>query len=200
MTHNNYDIGVMNGEEGKVHEITDEGLKILFKDTLHTFKFVQSGETPEDKDDDIEDAKKNKDEVEELKSCDLIHSFAVSVHKSQGSEAKYVILFLPEDRNFTNFLNINLIYTAITRTKKTIWIVSSKSLLGKISQTSLPYKNDGLGERLRNMKNVEKEKILETFVLSPSFETSLNSSVGLTAVPDYVDIDNDNNLYDDLWD
>lgn len=200
MTHNNYDIGVMNGEEGKVHEITDEGLKILFKDTLHTFKFVQSGETPEDKDDDIEDAKKNKDEVEELKSCDLIHSFAVSVHKSQGSEAKYVILFLPEDRNFTNFLNINLIYTAITRTKKTIWIVSSKSLLGKISQTSLPYKNDGLGERLRNMKNVEKEKILETFVLSPSFETSLNSSVGLTAVPDYVDIDNEMNLYDDLWD
>ena len=187
MTHNNYDIGVMNGEEGVVDEIIDEGLKVQFKDTIHLFKYVQSGDVPEDKDDDPEDAKK--DEVEELKSSDLIHSFAVSVHKSQGSEAKYVILFIPEDRRFTNFLNINLLYTAMTRTKKTLWIVSSKNTLQKISMTPLENKNDGLGERLRLAKNVEKEKVLETFTLIPSFPTSTNSSTGLTVVPTSGDLD-----------
>lgn len=200
MTRNNYDIGVMNGEEGIVNEITNEGLKVIFRDSLFTFKYDQGGFATEEKEDDPEAAKS--DEPEELKSSDLIHSYAVSVHKSQGSEAKYVILFIPEDRVFTNFLNINLLYTAMTRTKKTLWIVSSKELLGKISMCPLNNKTDGMGAKLRSMKNISSEKILETFLLIPQFQTSLNESTGITATPLHFELDEENDLeaiYGDIW-
>lgn len=188
MTKNNYDIQVMNGEEGKVTEITDEGIKVNFKDNIYLFKFDSNKQ--EEREDDPEDAKK--DEEEELLSSDLIHSFAVSVHKSQGSEAKYVILYIPEDRNFGNFINVNLLYTAITRTRKTIWVVSSKEALGKISMTPLIHKGDALAERLRELRDNDREKILETLVKAPEFFTSLDSNVGITSVPDtFEDFDDD---------
>jgi exodeoxyribonuclease V alpha subunit len=110
MTKNNYEIGVMNGEEGYVDGITTEGVNVNFKETLYTFKF--NSDKQEDKEETPEDAKESakskedKDEEEELLSSDLIHSFDISVHKSQGSETNYVILFIPDDRDFNNFLNI----------------------------------------------------------------------------------------------
>lgn len=200
MTRNNYEIGVMNGEEGTVDEITDDGLKVIFRDTMFTFKYDQGGFAAEEKEDDPEAAKS--EEIDELKSSDLIHSYAVSVHKSQGSEAKYVILFIPEDRAFTNFLNINLLYTAMTRTKKTLWLVSSKELLGKISMCPLNSKTDGMGAKLRSMKHKDLEKVLETFLLVPQFNVSLNESTGITAIPSHFDLEEDNELeamYGDIW-
>jgi ATP-dependent exoDNAse (exonuclease V) alpha subunit len=203
MTKNNYDIGVMNGEEGYIEGITNEGVSVNFKETLYTFKFDSAKK--EDKEETSEDAKESaknkedKDEEEELLSSDLIHSFAISVHKSQGSESNYVILYIPDDRDFSNFLNINLLYTAITRTRKCIWIVSSQTVLGKISTTSIQNKTDGLGDRLFQMKNKDKEAILETLVLEPSFSTSLNNNTALTSTPSYNDYD-DPYLLDDLYD
>ncbi len=192
MTKNNYTINVMNGEEGFIQSITNTGVGVNFKDTLYTFNFDE--EKQEDKEDEPE--KDKKDEEEELLTSDLIHSFAISVHKSQGSEADYVILFIPDDRNFSNFLNINLLYTAITRTRKTIWIVSSQETLGKISMTQLQNKTDGLADRLRSTKDKELEGIMETLVLPPSFNTSLNSSTALTEVPSFNDdFFNDDDLY-----
>jgi exodeoxyribonuclease V alpha subunit len=199
MTKNNYEIGVMNGEEGFVQGITNEGVNINFKDTLYTFKF--NSDKQEDKEETLETAKdtaKDKDEEEELLTSDLIHSFAISVHKSQGSEANYVILFIPDDRDFNSFLNINLLYTAITRTRKCIWIVSSQEVLGKISMTPLQQKTDGLADRLLSMKNKEKEAILETLVLAPDFSTSLNNDTALTSIPSNNDFD-DQDLLDELY-
>jgi hypothetical protein len=193
MTKNNYEIKVMNGEEGFVKTITSTGVGVMFKDTLYTFNFNE--EKQEDKDDDPE--KEKKDENEELLTSDLIHSFAISVHKSQGSEADYVILFIPDDRDFNNFLNINLLYTAITRTRKTIWIVSSQEILGKISMTQLHNKTDGLADRLRSTKNKEMEAILETLTIPPDFATSLSSSTALTDVPSFADdFFNQDDLYE----
>lgn len=183
MTKNNYEIKVMNGEEGFVKSISSTGVGVVFKDTLYTFNFNE--EKQEDRDDDPENEKK--EESEELLTSDLIHSFAISVHKSQGSESDYVILFIPDDRDFNSFLNINLLYTAITRTRKTIWIVSSQEILGKISMTQLHNKTDGLADRLRSVKNKELEAILETLVLPPNFSTSLSSSTALTDTPSFQD-------------
>jgi len=194
MTKNNYEINVMNGEEGYVQVITDTGVSVLFKDTLYTFNFDE--EVQQDKEDVSDDAKK--DEEQPLLTSDLIHSFAISVHKSQGSEADNVILYIPEDRNFNSFLNINLLYTAITRTKKTIWIVASEDILKKISMTPLQNKTDGLADRLLSKKDKEKEGILETLVFSPTFNTSLNNGVALTNTPDYSDFDDIHQ--DDLFD
>ena len=149
MTKNNYSIKVMNGQEGVIMEIDDEGIKVQFNSVIYTFQFDDG--LGVDKDDDSDDAKKEDEEVEEpLLSSDLIHSYAVSIHKSQGSEADYVILYLEERNNTSsNFLNINLLYTAITRTRKTIWVVCDKKTLERISTTPMLYKTDGLSDRLK---------------------------------------------------
>jgi hypothetical protein len=151
MTKNNYSIKIMNGQQGEIKEISKEGLKVEFGGIQYIFGFDEI--KAEDKEDDPDEAKKDDDE-EPLLSSDLLLSYAVSIHKSQGSEADYVILFI-EERNTSfsgssNFLNINLLYTAITRTRKTIWIVSEKDVLEKVSITPLIHKNDGLAARLKN--------------------------------------------------
>lgn len=58
-------------------------------------------------------------------------SYAITVHKAQGSEASVVILALSECStmwavNF-NFLTKNLLYTGVTRAKKEVQIVGSKN-------------------------------------------------------------------------
>ena len=60
--------------------------------------------------------------------ADLIeHAYATTVHKSQGSEYKVVIIpWLPM---FYMMLRRNILYTAITRAKEKIVIVGSKKAL-----------------------------------------------------------------------
>ena len=50
-------------------------------------------------------------------------AYAISVHKSQGSEYDNVILVLP--KSMKRMLYNKLIYTAVTRTKKSLIIVGS---------------------------------------------------------------------------
>jgi len=116
----------------------------------------------------------------------------MSVHKSQGSEYKFVILYLENKGNFNNFLNINLLYTAITRAKQTLWVVCDKKTLAQASKTPSPIRYDGLGFMLKALKNNEKEKILEVYTLNPIFDTSLDSATALTSVnesAEFEDID-----------
>ena len=56
-------------------------------------------------------------------------AFALTVHKSQGSEFDEVYFFLGE--NESDILNRELIYTAVTRARKKLTIVGSKDLLIK---------------------------------------------------------------------
>ncbi len=55
-------------------------------------------------------------------------AYALSVHKSQGSEFDNVILFAPES---SELFGREIIYTALTRAKKEIKIVSTKNILEK---------------------------------------------------------------------
>ena len=80
--------------------------------------------------------------------ADLIeHAYATTVHKSQGSEYKVVILpWLPM---FYLMLRRNILYTAITRAKEKIVIVGSKKALYQaIHNTACDQRNTRLGERI----------------------------------------------------
>lgn len=57
----------------------------------------------------------------------LEHSYAITVHKSQGSEFDVVIL--PIVRSAPMLLTRNLLYTAITRAKKLLIIIGSKDII-----------------------------------------------------------------------
>ena len=61
-----------------------------------------------------------------LLPTDAIDSaYAITIHKSQGSEYKNVFVFLPGSEK-SPLLNRKILYTAITRTKRAVYIVSDK--------------------------------------------------------------------------
>ncbi|MFT7423018.1 MAG: exodeoxyribonuclease V alpha subunit, partial [Psychromonas sp.] len=53
--------------------------------------------------------------------------FAMTVHKSQGSEFEHTVLALPE--NHVSVVSRELIYTAITRAKKQLTLFADLSLM-----------------------------------------------------------------------
>lgn len=57
---------------------------------------------------------------------ELILAYAISVHKSQGSEYPFVILIVHQSAGF--MLKRNLIYTAITRCRKQLYILGEKTV------------------------------------------------------------------------
>ena len=58
---------------------------------------------------------------------DLTHAYACTVHKSQGSEYKAVVIVL--DAGHYTMLQRNLLYTAVTRAKGGVWIVATPTAL-----------------------------------------------------------------------
>jgi len=96
---NNYDKNVFNGDVGIVYSINKEKRKIavFFDDKLITYQ---------------------DDELDELQLA-----YACTIHKSQGSEYPAVIVIL--DSSHYVMLQRNLIYTAITRAKGHVWILSA---------------------------------------------------------------------------
>ncbi|HXX66862.1 MAG TPA: exodeoxyribonuclease V subunit alpha [Polyangiaceae bacterium] len=76
---------------------------------------------------------------------DLAPAFAMTVHKAQGSEFEDVLLVLPE-RDMT-LLTRELVYTALSRARRSVLIVGEAALLARaIERTTVRY--SGIAERL----------------------------------------------------
>lgn len=88
-------------------------------------------------------------EFEELDQ--LEHAFAVTIHKSQGSEFDYVIL--PLYTGYQKLFTRNLLYTAMTRAKKMLVIVGSTNIINFMVD-NIESKN-----RMTGLKNKILEKI-----------------------------------------
>ncbi len=59
-------------------------------------------------------------------------AYAITVHKSQGSEYDHVCILIPaEMENPDSLLNIRILYTAITRAKKSVTLIGSLTLFQK---------------------------------------------------------------------
>ncbi|MEU9833978.1 ATP-dependent RecD-like DNA helicase [Streptosporangium sp. NPDC048047] len=125
---NNYDkgaAGVFNGTVGTVVDIRpdDHGLTVLT-----------------DEDEHVEYAF---DELDEL-----AHAYAVSIHRSQGSE--YPAVVIPLATSAWMMLQRNLLYTAITRAKRLVVIVGSRRALGQAVRTrGAGRRHTSLTHRLR---------------------------------------------------
>jgi len=72
--------------------------------------------------------------------------FALSIHKSQGSEYEHVLIVLPDASS--PLLSRELLYTAITRAKKRVTVVGDEAALAAAIQRPL-RRTSGLGERLQ---------------------------------------------------
>jgi exodeoxyribonuclease V alpha subunit len=76
---------------------------------------------------------------------DLAPAFAMTVHKSQGSEFDRVLLVLPGED--LPLLTRELVYTAITRARRSASIVGTKDLLVRAVRRSVE-RHSGIAERL----------------------------------------------------
>ena len=85
------------------------------------------------------------DELDQLE-----HSYAITIHKSQGSEFDYVIL--PIFTGYKKLLSRNLLYTAMTRAKKMLIIVGNRNVINNMVD-NLDSKNrkTGLREKIEKL-------------------------------------------------
>lgn len=93
--------GIFNGDIGYVTDINnyEEYVEVIFDDTKITkYSFI---------------------ELEELE-----HAYAITIHKSQGSEYDYVII--PLFKGYEKLYTRNLLYTAMTRAKKMLILVGNR--------------------------------------------------------------------------
>ena len=106
VTRNDYNLGLMNGDIGITLKDTSGNLRVAF---------------PAD-----EDGSQNKIRwISPMRLPDVETAFAMTVHKSQGSEFDHVALLLPPIRS--PVLTRELIYTAITRAKTSFTLLESRS-------------------------------------------------------------------------
>jgi exodeoxyribonuclease V alpha subunit len=148
MTENNYAINVMNGEEGKVTDVSVSHVQVTFKDGSSHMYDLNASPSKNNKEEGIETNTK------ELTTSSLTHSFGVSVHRYQGSECDFVIFYIPESKP-SKFLNRNLLYTGITRGKKIVWMVGDYNTMVRAATTAPAYRCDNLALRLKNTRTIE---------------------------------------------
>jgi len=80
---------------------------------------------------------------------ELVHAYAGTIHKSQGSEYPAVVILMTTQH--FKMLQRNLLYTAVTRGKQLVCIVGSHKAIGMaIANTEMRQRRTSLKERLRN--------------------------------------------------
>ncbi|WP_342278149.1 SF1B family DNA helicase RecD2 [Spiroplasma endosymbiont of Nephrotoma flavescens] len=87
----------------------------------------------------------------------LILAYAISVHKSQGSEYPFVIMII--DNSATYMLKRNLIYTAITRCQKKLYLLGQKNIFIKAVNSLEKPRITTLVKRLMENKIIHSGKI-----------------------------------------
>jgi exodeoxyribonuclease V alpha subunit len=127
---NNYDKGengVFNGTLGVVVALDPVEQKL----TVHT-----------DEDEDVDYEFGELDE--------LVHAYAVTIHRSQGSE--YPCVVIPITMSAWMMLQRNLLYTAVTRAKRLVVLVGSKRAVGQaVRAVGAGRRHTALDHRLLNM-------------------------------------------------
>jgi exodeoxyribonuclease V alpha subunit len=83
-----------------------------------------------------------------LEAQELMHAYAISVHRSQGSE--YAIVVMPIIAQHYMLLQRNLLYTAITRARHAVVLVgSNKAIAIAVKNDTVSQRYTALAARLR---------------------------------------------------
>lgn len=126
ITENDYDLNIFNGDIGIVRFDKESGNYFV------NFQFP---------------------ELRRILSTEIkrfVPAYALSIHKSQGSEFENIIVVLNEVEK-RNFLTQELIYTAITRAKQKVLIISSYEILEKAIRNKIT-RISGIKYKLNNLK------------------------------------------------
>lgn len=124
ITRNDYNLGLYNGDIGICLVDPEDGvLKVWFEDEEDKLRLYLPSRLP-------------------------LHetAYAMTIHKSQGSEFDEVVIVLPEEEN--QVLSRELLYTGVTRAREHVWLYADE----KIFSTAMARKtvrNSGLAGALR---------------------------------------------------
>ena len=121
---NNYDKDVFNGDMGYIKEVDliDQRVTVEIDGRTVGYDFQELDE--------------------------LVHAYAISVHKSQGSEFPAVVI--PVLTSHYMLLQRNLLYTAVTRAKRLVVLVGQPKAIGMaVGNDKVALRYSGLTERLR---------------------------------------------------
>jgi exodeoxyribonuclease V alpha subunit len=125
VTRNDYTLGVYNGDIGIcLPDPVDGSLKIWFENGQGNYKGYFPSRLPQHE-----------------------TAFAITIHKSQGSEFDEVLLVLPDKEN--KVLCRELLYTGVTRAGKEVTLAGSKNIFGY-----------GLGRPVRRFSGLREQLIL----------------------------------------
>ncbi|MBN1873552.1 MAG: ATP-dependent RecD-like DNA helicase [Anaerolineae bacterium] len=122
---NDYDKQVFNGDMGRVTRIDLENalLVVDFEGAQVGYEFTQLDE--------------------------LIHAYAISIHKSQGSE--FPVVVIPILTQHYMMLQRNLLYTGVTRARKLVVLVGNpRAIAIAVHNDKITRRNTRLAWRLRN--------------------------------------------------
>lgn len=119
-TKNNYRLGIFNGQCGSVQTVTEGTVTVRYgeQEVLYTGTMLEQ----------------------------LTHGFAMSIHRSQGSEYPFVIIPIHESQY--PMLNRELLYTALTRGQRMVVFIGSRRAL------AMAVKNSTTGMRQTRLKQL----------------------------------------------
>jgi exodeoxyribonuclease V alpha subunit len=124
-TVNNYDKHVYNGDIGRVAtlDLVQQTMTVSFDGAPVVYDFM---------------------EVDEL-----VHAYAISVHKSQGAE--YPSIVIPMVTQHYMMLQRNLLYTAITRARRLVILVGTRRAIRiAIKNNRVSHRHTALDWRLKH--------------------------------------------------
>lgn len=124
---NDYDKKVYNGDIGRISAIdaSEQMLSVVFDDKTIEYDFTELD--------------------------DLILAYATSVHKFQGSECPCIVM--PIHTSHFKLLQRNLLYTAVTRGKKQVYLVGTKKAI------AIAIHNDQVQKRFTGLQAAIKEMV-----------------------------------------
>lgn len=127
---NDLDNNIFNGDVGYINDIYEENKK-----TIIEVKYENN----------IIEYKK-----EEL--INITHAYAITIHKSQGSEFEYVIM--PICLEYSRMLYNKLLYTGVSRAKKSLILIGSKEAYSKAINNNYSFerKTTLLSKIMNNIK------------------------------------------------
>jgi exodeoxyribonuclease V alpha subunit len=127
---NNYEKEVFNGDIGRVAKINleDQEIIVRFEDREIAYDFSELDE--------------------------LTLAYAISVHKSQGSE--YPVVIMPILTQHFVMLQRNLLYTAITRAKRLMILIGTKQAI------AVAAKNNKVRERYTDLNGKLRQRKFES--------------------------------------
>ncbi len=130
-TSNNYEKDYYNGEEGTI--------TFIQKHTACAYITIRTDEGTEIT---ISDS--------EMEDIEL--AYAITAHKSQGGECEDAIIVLAKEP--VNMLKRQLLYVAVTRAKKNVYIIEEKGALKTAISSFGEFKrNTGILKRLKTLNN-----------------------------------------------